>query len=426
MSMPVKNKLGYLGLTICILCMIGAYLYFVYVLKTESKENTIIFIAFELLMLHGCHRAVWRIRHEFSPDSTEKLRLQEAKSFGDVAKIFFDPEEMRFRTSLSIFILVVLLVRNHHTAFGIVLAITLVLKVLVFASLVRLNKAFTKLKEVTGDENLKFDTETVNAISAKLPSFKRNSITIKFKEETGGESETGQTKFGGNPDVPDGFEWPKDSEGYPMSFILQINCSDIKKFDKENKLPKSGIFSFFYSWKNESMSYIDEDDDPSYNPKIAQVYYYDLPEGMLHRQAPPKKLAKEYRMTERYVSFSSQDCVPAWEDAIAMQIVDTDCSKIEYQSAMLESGTQGISDEDFNGSMLGYATPVEDDTLDEPQNEILLLQLFSSNLIEEDEGTEEECYDPIEFGVEGKVYFYISKKDLAERDFSRVRCQLSD
>lgn len=424
MSMPLKNKLGYLGLTICILGMIGAYLYVVYVLKAGSEKISILFLSFELLMIHGCHRAVWRIRHELTPDSAEKIRLNEAKGFWDVVKIFFDLEEMRFRTSLSIFILVILWVRNYHQAFWIVLSLTVIIKAIVFVSLVRYQKAFAELKELTGDKNLKLDTDTVESISAKLPRYKRNAITIKFAKEIGGVSETGQTKFGGNPDVPDGFEWPKDCEGYPMAFLMQINCSDIKPFDTENKLPKAGLLLFFYSWENEYA--YDEEEDPSYNPKIAQVYYFDKPEAMLHRQAPPKKLAKEYIMTERSVCFSSQDCVPAWEDAIAMQIVDTDCSKIEYQSAMLESGTQGISDADYNGSMLGYATPVEDDTLDEPQNGILLLQLFSSNLIEEDEGTEEECYDPIEFGVEGKVYFYISKRDLAERDFSRVRCQLSD
>ena len=61
----------------------------------------------------------------------------------------------------------------------------------------------------------------------------------------------GASKFGGAPDVAAGFAWPMWNER-PLSFVAQINLEEIAPFDIENKLPSSGLLSFFYDMNEDS------------------------------------------------------------------------------------------------------------------------------------------------------------------------------
>ncbi len=51
------------------------------------------------------------------------------------------------------------------------------------------------------------------------------------------------SKFGGAPDVPVGFEWPLGNQ--PLSFVAQLRLEELADFDLENRLPKSGLLSFW-------------------------------------------------------------------------------------------------------------------------------------------------------------------------------------
>lgn len=61
------------------------------------------------------------------------------------------------------------------------------------------------------------------------------------------------SKWWGDPDMPENMQYPTievtDEEGdkmdYPLTFICQINCEDIAKFDTEGKLPHEGMLYFF-------------------------------------------------------------------------------------------------------------------------------------------------------------------------------------
>lgn len=60
---------------------------------------------------------------------------------------------------------------------------------------------------------------------------------------------SGASRFWGNPDMPEGLEYPMyiDDEGdeFPYYFVCQINLSDLAAFAPDNPLPKSGLLSFF-------------------------------------------------------------------------------------------------------------------------------------------------------------------------------------
>lgn len=61
------------------------------------------------------------------------------------------------------------------------------------------------------------------------------------------------SKWWGDPDFPEHMEYPTvkvtDEEGetmdYPLTFICQINCEDIARFDTEGQLPHEGMLYFF-------------------------------------------------------------------------------------------------------------------------------------------------------------------------------------
>ena len=52
------------------------------------------------------------------------------------------------------------------------------------------------------------------------------------------------SKWWGDPDMPEAMEYPM-TEDYPLTFVCQINCEDIAKFDPEGKLPHDGMLYFF-------------------------------------------------------------------------------------------------------------------------------------------------------------------------------------
>ena len=60
------------------------------------------------------------------------------------------------------------------------------------------------------------------------------------------------SKWWGDPDMPENMQYPvmqvtEDGEtyDYPLTFVCQINCEDIAKYDKEGKLPHEGMLYFF-------------------------------------------------------------------------------------------------------------------------------------------------------------------------------------
>lgn len=60
------------------------------------------------------------------------------------------------------------------------------------------------------------------------------------------------SKWWGDPDMPENMQYPvmqvtEDGEtyDYPLTFVCQINCEDIAKYDKKGKLPHEGMLYFF-------------------------------------------------------------------------------------------------------------------------------------------------------------------------------------
>jgi len=93
------------------------------------------------------------------------------------------------------------------------------------------------------------------------------AIHLRFTEEKE-RLHIGASKFLGNPDVWDGFEWPhftESGEEYDLTFLCQINCAEAAQFDGKGLLSQTGMLYFFY----------DMDEMPPLDENTARVLYYD-------------------------------------------------------------------------------------------------------------------------------------------------------
>lgn len=90
------------------------------------------------------------------------------------------------------------------------------------------------------------ESNGLGSVSKALINLSRDSIRITTDNKNDENINIGRSKFGGRPDVPQGFLWPQNDTGQPLYFICQLNLNEVKPFDLSNLLPSSGILSFFY------------------------------------------------------------------------------------------------------------------------------------------------------------------------------------
>ena len=85
----------------------------------------------------------------------------------------------------------------------------------------------------------------------KLKEMLQNAVC--FDLDAKGKITTGCSKFGGTPDLPRDFVWPRfegtwfdgSKKEFPLAFLAQISCKEVHPFDREGKLPSSGMLYFF-------------------------------------------------------------------------------------------------------------------------------------------------------------------------------------
>ena len=259
----------------------------------------------------------------------------------------------------------------------------------------------------------------------------RNGITLT-PTPADAPIETRKSKFGGRPDVPADFVWPYyEGKSYedkiqnrPLAFLAQLNCAELKPFDKEGLLPEMGVLSFFYELESAPWGF-----DPA-DRGSARVFWFDT----------PALQPADCRFSELTLEFASRTMLPSYEEFDYLTRGKTGLDWDEYEE-YIETCERHIPDEEDLHTVLGYAALVQGECVSECQmverrglycgdgsaynalSEVeraklqvesrKWIQLFQMGSVEED-GME------LMFGDCGTVYFYIHRDDLAKRDFSRV------
>lgn len=262
---------------------------------------------------------------------------------------------------------------------------------------------------------------------------KLNSIEIKFDVENNEKIPIGASKFGGHPDLPESFKWyyfngksPFDdcTKNRPLSFLAQINCEEVKKYDLDNRLPNTGILYFFYELETMSWGF-----DPN-DKGSARVYYYDGDISELVRTDYPEDMPKEYKLPSIKLVFESKENIPDYEEIcneINMDewekynnfkckdnIVSDDLSKLlgyadSIQGSMIHQ-CEAVSRKIYCGRKLDITTEEQKEIEEHKSEWKLLFQL----------GTVSKGDFELMFGDCGKIYFYIREADLKNKNFENV------
>lgn len=96
----------------------------------------------------------------------------------------------------------------------------------------------------------------------------------------------GTSHFWGNPDLPEGTDYPMyiDSDGdeYPYVFICQLNMTEVAQFDKDNLLPHEGLLLFFSKIDRYLGNYDDTDciGGSISGLEAVKVFYFQQPQNL--------------------------------------------------------------------------------------------------------------------------------------------------
>lgn len=255
------------------------------------------------------------------------------------------------------------------------------------------------------------DEKLIDEMQELLESMKRNGIYLSPDRTDRCEPlPVGISKYGGQPDVPAGFEWPRSTDGLPLSLLLQIDCAKLATYDKEHLFPSTGHLYFFYE-----LSEMDWDNER----EAVKVLYNSVETQELLPADFPEDLAEENRLAECALLLSAHDCIPSYDDLFQINPLYSykDIDLYEEAAKRIKLSPAPPQNQTI-GSLSGYAHIIQSSMLtDTPENDILLMQLFTTE-------EEEEGIDPLMFGDDGNIYLYITREQLANLDFSHIRFEL--
>ena len=95
------------------------------------------------------------------------------------------------------------------------------------------------------------------------------------------------SKFGGEPEVPEHFEWPQHAIG-DYAFIGQVNFSEI--VDAPADLPRSGMLALFYALDDEGEVFWGDDG-------YVLGYYFEQIAELKIKKAPHRHVKKQKKIT---------------------------------------------------------------------------------------------------------------------------------
>ncbi len=255
----------------------------------------------------------------------------------------------------------------------------------------------------------------------KLSDLLRPSLGIKTKERVMQSDRI--SKYGGIPDLPKHFEWPTFA-GKPLSFICQLNLSELPAHLFSEDLPPGGILYFFILTEGvenrfpvEKGEYVVRFVEPGANLSVREN---EAPRGKVF-----KEVALDFYKHFTFPSYQSylrrneteelEYIIENLKDEISL-LTDS-ASEIETRHQILGNpqALQGTVTYWWAHKSLGLKDSELDQSLknllhtEEKRYELLLQLDFS-----------DEKTNFSEFGGDAIAYFGILKEDLSKGDFSNV------
>ena len=236
---------------------------------------------------------------------------------------------------------------------------------------------------------------------------------IRIRTEADIETSIVASKFGGNPYLPQGTDYPTDVEGQPLFLLAQINCSDLPPLDGTplEYFPSRGILQFYIA------------DDDLYGLDPEQPDTPDYFRVVYHAEVDRKNCVKDFSFLPYFDDMPLDDIYALSfelaEAPVSLQDVRFDRTFEESpyvffdqfgSDAVEVKGAYARLSQAVGHKMGGYAHFTQEDPRFEQkeyENAVLLLQIDSDD-------------DRVNWGDRGVANFFILPEDLKNRDFSRV------
>jgi alpha-tubulin suppressor-like RCC1 family protein len=200
-------------------------------------------------------------------------------------------------------------------------------------------------------------------------------------EGTRDELPIGATKLGGDPDLPDGTQWPTDDDR-PLAFVAQIALADLTAAGAGG-LP-AGLLSFFFAF-DETMS--------------GGCVLHSSDGAALRRRDAPDSLQRGARLDPVAVDVQSELTLGPVESDVVAQLALSDDEHWAYHE-LADSHQEPIH------RIFGHPAIVQDDP--RTAGDVLLLQVDLDD-------------DALTKHSEGRMYWFIAQDDLAAGRFDRAR-----
>lgn len=274
-----------------------------------------------------------------------------------------------------------------------------------------------------------------------LETSKRNAILINYSEDENRKKlPKGTSKIGGKPDLPKVFQWfyykgedyKKIVENRPLSFLMQINCEEVHKYDKESLLPEKGMLYFFYELFTMTWGFSPQDRGS------AKVFYYD---GEIEALVPvdfPEDMEKDCIIPESKINFESMNDYPI--DFLDYYDPDDSDEEMERKEKEFEKELEELGYKTDTTKLLGHPELIQGEYWEECEGVARKNIYYGSAPIkygsdEVKKSIKENAKDWIllmqmseleigdyglYFGDSGKIYFNIRKEDLKNKNFDNV------
>jgi uncharacterized protein YwqG/predicted DNA-binding protein (MmcQ/YjbR family) len=244
----------------------------------------------------------------------------------------------------------------------------------------------------------------------EIERLSRRAMLLETAKGVESRMGVGQTKIGGQPDLPDGIEWPQFKDGKPLAFLAQLNLAEVASVTKLPGLAESGLLSFFsvFGWQAAG------DADPQLPPgkndhDWTRILYHPGKQTVLQRRRTPSEVNS---FTAAKVEFVPITCFPThtkepdvarlnWKPDVKDRYDDFVSAYNEVRGHQLGNPARNL--------LLGY-TDYEQHFVNDvaAENLQLLFQLAS----DENAGM---CW-----GDGGFIYFWMRPEDLVRQNFARI------
>lgn len=172
----------------------------------------------------------------------------------------------------------------------------------------------------------------------------RPAIEYRTRKEPEKGIPVGASKFGGRPDLPAGTKWPRFDDR-PLSFLGQINLTELAASPVARDLPTAGILSAFCVY--------DDDDGNDYFPKGSWRLFHFPDATKLARQEFDQELDESSRFRSCRVEFTETLSLPAVDspEGDSLNLEDAHPADDVYRE---------IYDNHCHGNhLLGHAFPIQ-------------------------------------------------------------------